>query len=252
MEKKNSLPRTSNFCILNTVIFFQSGHFSINFGISTKLNVKILKFVKLKNAAFFRDLGVAIFSSLTFDVTNFFSDSKRFSSYNSGDFLISKFGFPPVHLYPSISQTQTVNPRVASISQLAPPILKNLRGKLKGAATSSPSHSRFPGDLTSSVIDLRRAEFAPSGNTCGGCTRAWAAILHRGEGGACRFIFFLQLPSASCSHRRGGGRYDSRSIKATAEAEHELTITDDGDGKRKRISRKIHVYGVTRKPRVKL
>lgn len=48
-------------------------------------------------------------------------------------------------------------------------------------------------------------------------------------------------------------RYDLRSIKAiTAEMEHELTITDDGDGKRKRISRKIHVYGMTRKPHVKL
>lgn len=35
----------------------------------------------------------------------------------------------------------------------------------------------------------------------------------------------------------------------TAEAEHELTITHDGDWKRKRISREIHVYaGVTREP----
>lgn len=33
------------------------------------------------------------------------------------------------------------------------PVLKNPRGKLKGAATSSTSHPRGPGDLTSSVID---------------------------------------------------------------------------------------------------
>jgi len=157
-------------------------------------------------------------------------------------FLLLRPGFS-LERYSHQFVTQIANSWVLDFPKL-PSYFEKPTWKIKGRDdTSLPtSHSRFSRDLTSSVIDWRRAEFAPSGNTCGGYTRAWAAILQPED---VHLLLFFPLASplivirrtlwptldqGECDSRRSGTRadhYRRQGLKAEAYFKEDSCLRGD-------------------------